>query len=185
MECYMKNIFALVAILAASVSCQAMMRSARMPKHKAAAPSGTFTDVAHIQEKYRLPNPRPGTERIAHLSREQLLTHLKHQELCWKVAKTMQASAYAKQMIKETVLNAAKTSIKPMVAGAVTMNSAHDVGPELFSFACQEAIISLKMAREAVREYQKTQKDIATAEQALAELVAEQKRQIKVPYDIQ
>jgi L-lactate utilization protein LutC len=181
----MKNIFVLVAILATSVSCQAMMRSVCMPKRKAVAPSRSFADVAHIQEKYRLPNARPGTERIAHLSREQLLTHLKHQELCFKLSKNIKASTSAKQMIKETVLNAAKTSIKPMVAGAVTMNSAHDVGPELFSFACQEAVISLKMAREAVREYQKTQKNIAKAQQALAELVAEQKRQMKVPYDIQ
>lgn len=180
-----KLLFFCTSLLVVSGQINAMMRSARMPKRKAAAPSRAFAEVAHIQEKYRLPNARPGTERIAHMSREQLLTHLKHQELCWKVAKNIQASTCAKQMIKETVLNAAKTSIKPMMAAAVTMNSAHDVGPEMFQFACQEAIISLKMAREAVREYQKTQKDIATAEQALAELVTEQKRQMKVPHDIQ
>jgi hypothetical protein len=182
----MKINFILLPILtlAGSSGLYAMMRVGRKPVRTPVV-TRAYSEIAQIKSKYALPKACPSHIPVARLTREQLMTHLKHQELCWKVAKTMQASDVAKQMIKETVLNAAKTSIKPMVAGAVTMNSAHDVGPELFSFACQEAIISLKMAREAVREYQKTQKDIATAQQALAELVAEQKRQMKVPYDIQ
>lgn len=172
------------SLVALSGQINAMMRSGRLPVRRP-QPTRSYSDIAHIQARYSLPKPCPASTPVAQLSRDQLVTHLKHQELCWKVAKTMQASDSAKQMIKQTVLNAAKTSIKPMLAAAVTMNSAHDVGPEMFQFACQEAIISLKMAREAVREYQKSQKDIQTAQQALEELVAEQKRQMKLPHDIQ
>lgn len=179
-----KLLFYCLPALAITAQAGAMVRSGRMPM-RAPLATRSYSDIAHIKSKYALPKACPSHTPVAELSREQLLTHLKHQELCWKVAKTMQAADSAQRMIKETALNAVKTSIKPMLAAAVTMNSAHDVGPEMFQFACQEAMISLKMAREAVREYHKAQEQIKNAEQALAELVAEQKRQMKLPYDIQ
>lgn len=179
----MKLFIFCTSLLALTGQINAMMRAGRMPVRRPVVRN--YSEIAHIKSKYSLPRTCPANQPVAELTREQLITHLKHQELCWKVAKNRQASVSAKKMIKETVLSAAKTSLKHGLAAIMALNSGNDVGPELFSTIKDETLLSLDMAREAVREYQKTQKDIATAEQALAALVAEQKLQIKMPYDIQ
>lgn len=119
------------ALLVLSGSCFAMMRSARVPMRRVAVPSRAHAQVAQIKARYALPNARLATELVSRMTSEQLLTHLKHQELCFKVAKNIKASAEAKKQLKEMAKQLAKTSVKPLIAGYVSMNNT-DVGPELF-----------------------------------------------------
>ena len=69
--------------------------------------------------------------------------------------------------------------------GAVTYNNGNGIGDVPLSFAFDAARLSLETTKEALKDYNETKRNITTAEQELAALVAEQKFQLKVPYDIQ
>lgn len=169
-----------------SAPCIAMMRSVRMPILKSAKmPVRNYSHLANIKAKYFLPNAQPRTTLISRMTREQLSTPLKHQELCFKLSKNIQASVDARKQLQKETAQCAKISLKSLAAGLVAVNGGNDVGPELFEVTRSEIKLSLDCVQEAWKQYQKTQEDSQTAEQALAALVGEQKFQLKVPYDIQ
>ncbi|GMU18851.1 MAG: hypothetical protein AMXMBFR12_00430 [Candidatus Babeliales bacterium] len=168
--------------LVASGQMNAMMRSGRVPVRRPVA-IRNYCQVAHIQAKYALPKACPPHMPIAELAREQLVTHLKHQELCWKAGKFHEVSKDARKQVVKQAAELVKISVMHGLAAKLAANSGNDVGYDTIQ---EETVLSLKMvARAAVSEYQKIQKDATTAEQALAELVAEQKRQLRMLYDIQ
>jgi hypothetical protein len=172
------------SIFAVSGSINGMMRFGRMPIRKPIAIQN-YSEVAHIQSQYSLPKASPATQTIAELTREQLAVHLKHQEHCWKVYKNSQACMEAKRELMNQVVQLTKSSLKLIIAGAAINNRNFDVGPMLLGLALDEFKLSYKVARAAVREYKENQAREVGGAQALMKLVAEQKRQLPIPEDIQ
>lgn len=173
------------ALLAIS-ACPAMLRSARMPVLRAArVPLRNHVRVAHIKARYPLPNARPETELVSRMTREQLVTQLKYQELCWKMHRSDEADSAARNYLKNTTKQLAKSSLKPLIAGFLTYNCPNDIGTNILADAWDEMRLSYEVVQEAVQGCKKVKANKMSVAQELAELVAEQKRKLKVPYDIQ
>lgn len=182
---YMKiKLFILCFGLLGAIECDGMMRSARVPVRKPIT-TRNYSEVARIQSKYSLPKPLHGSQLVSELTREQLATHLKHQELCWNLFKSKEATKEAKKQVTRMAAQLVKSSAKQGLITILAYNSCNDSGPELFATIKDETLLSFQMARAAVREYKLSQEKVISVQQMLEALVAEQKLQLKVPYDIQ
>ncbi len=176
-----KQSFLIFAAILGVSPCFAMFRKGQMPLRKQLP----AVRVECLKARYPLPNALSGSDKIAHIDPARLGIHFKHYGLCWKVSKSIDAHDGAKEHLKAMTKQLASNFAVMVGTGAVTYNNGNGIGDVPLSFAFDATRLSLETTKEALKDYKKTKRNITTAEQELAALVAEQKFQFKVPSDIQ
>ena len=184
-------------LLAVSANSQGMWR-ARQATPKVARPAKaapkfhspvSCEKVAQIKKQYPLPNALSGSEQVHKLTAPQLKTHLRYEQLCVKASLRDGASERAKDHAKTAAKKCATVFLAPVITAMLMTNSVDALSTGLFATACGYSLYNgpkaLEDIRQAVHEYKQVNKKKQTIQDELAALVAEQKFQFKVPYDIQ
>lgn len=198
MEDYMKKLLLLpLSLLAVSANLQCMWRVRQAPKIARPANAApkfhapvSCEKVAQIKKQYPLPNALSGSQQVHKLTAPQIKTHLRYDELCYKISMGAGECERAKDQVKSASKKLAVTCLAPVVASVIVTSIAEQPTALLFDVACNSYGLfagkrSFDGLRQSWKDYKKAQNKMKTVEDELAAMVAEQKFQFKVPYDIQ